>query len=333
KSVDEIYKKIILRLWNVYKFYELYAGKLQTTNYKLQTTNLLDKWIIARLEELKGEVSKWMDKYELDKAVKPISDFVDDLSTWYLRRSRERFKNENEDKENAIATTRYVLLEFSKLIAPFMPFMAEMIYQNVKRQTSNVERIKSVHLENWPKLKPLISRFAEKILKRDKKLFEKMAETRKICSLGLEARQKAGIKVRQSLALFKIKNQKSKIKNHKELLNLIKDEINVKEIIFSDKIENEVEIDTIITPELKKEGQSRELTRFIQDLRKISNLTPDQKIVLEITTSHEGKNLIEKFESEFKKSVGVEKIEFKDVIESGGEIKIDEMNFRIKIGK
>ena len=334
KSVDEIYKKVILRLWNVYKFYELYADKkMSNVNPSAggQISNVLDKWIIARLEELKGEISKWMDKYELDKASRPIGDFIDDLSTWYLRRSRERFKNENEDKKNAIATTRYVLLEFSKLIAPFMPFMSESIYQQLMVDDQRV--IASVHLENWPKLKPLISRFAEKLLKRDKKLLETMVETRKICSLGLEARQKAGIKVRQPIAFLKIKNQKSKIKNNEELLDLIKDEINVKEIVFDSSIKNEVEIDTIITPELKKEGQLRELTRFIQDLRKINNLTPVQKIVLEITTSHEGKNLIEKFESEFKKSVGAEKIEFKDVIESGGEIKIDEMNFRIKIGK
>src|SRR3989338_8145873 len=113
KSVDEIYKKVILRLWNVYKFYELYADKkMSNVNPSAggQISNVLDKWIIARLEELKGEISKWMDKYELDKASRPIGDFIDDLSTWYLRRSRERIKSDmREEKEAALGTLRFVL--------------------------------------------------------------------------------------------------------------------------------------------------------------------------------------------------------------------------------
>ena len=135
-----------MRLKNVLAFYLMYADKkLQTTNYKPQTTNILDKWILARLNVLTGEITKAMDKYELNEAVRPIADFVEDLSNWYVRRSRERFKEEGDDKQSASETLKYVLIEFSKLIAPFMPFVAEEIYQELKGSGE------SVHLDEWPK--------------------------------------------------------------------------------------------------------------------------------------------------------------------------------------
>ena len=333
KGVDEVYKKVIMRLWNSYQFYDLYAEQREKIQHKSvlssykSAMNVLDKWIIARLNQLIAEVSMAMDKYELDKAARPIGDFVEDLSTWYIRRSRERFKTEGKDKQNAIATTNFVLSEFSKVIAPFAPFIAEKIFMDLGNKNS-------VHLENWPKVnKKLIN----------KKLIEAMMETRKICSLGLEARQKAGIKVRQPLASLKIKNpraeislmqggQKSKIKNNEDFLNLIKDEINIKEIIFDKNIATDVELDTIITLELKVEGQLREFIRAIQDLRKKSGLKPEQKIILEIQVSEAGQKLLNKFENEIKKSAGIKKIEFKDVV-IGEEIKIDELEFKIVINK
>ena len=161
KGVDEAHKKVIMRLKNVLAFYLMYADKkLQTTNYKPQTTNILDKWILARLNVLTGEITKAMDKYELNEAVRPIADFVEDLSNWYVRRSRERFKEEGDDKQSASETLKYVLIEFSKLIAPFMPFVAEEIYQELKGSGE------SVHLDEWPK--------GEKIKKEDEKLLEEM---------------------------------------------------------------------------------------------------------------------------------------------------------------
>ena len=339
KGVDEIYKKVIMRLWNVYKFYELYSEKKIKVKRlaEIKSVNVLDIWILARLDQLIAEVSEAMDKYELDNATRPIADFVDDLSTWYIRRSRSRFSERGKtlagrgntqkelelDKNNAIATTNFVLSEFSKVIAPFMPFTAEAIYKNLK---SN----KSVHLENWP---AFVKTSAGKP-KIDKKLIEMMAETRKICSLGLEARQKAGIKVRQPIASLKIKSQsagrRTNLKNNKDFLNLIKDEVNVKEIIFNKDIASDVELDTKITPELKAEGDLRELTRAIQDLRKEAGLTPEQKVVLEIQTGVNGKIFIEKFEDEIKKSVGAKEIEFKNAI-GGKEVKIDELEFTLKI--
>ncbi|MBI2628117.1 MAG: class I tRNA ligase family protein [Candidatus Niyogibacteria bacterium] len=297
KGVDEIHKKVIMRLWNSYQFYELYAGKnlkfnLSAGGKKLKLNNILDKWIIARLGQLIVEVSEAMDKYELDRATRPIGDFVDDLSTWYIRRSRDRFKAERKDKNNAIATTKFVLSEFSKIIAPFAPFLAEMIYQNLGNKNS-------VHLESFPKIDKKMT---------DKKLLEIMAETRKICSFGLEARAKAGIKVRQPLQKLKVKSLKLKVK--KEFLDLIKDEINVKNIVFDAKIKNEIELDMLITLALKEEGMIRELTRKIQETRKKAGLAPRDKIEMIIFAGAGVKKIIKKHQKTFQKNISARSLEF-----------------------
>jgi len=317
KGVDEIYKKVVLRLWNVYKFYEMYADKPKTANYKPKTKNVLDQWILARLEQLKIQVSNLMDKYELDKAVRPLADFVDDLSTWYIRRSRERFKVNGSDAQRASSITCYVLSEFSKIIAPFLPFIAEAIYKSLQNTSS-------VHLENWPNLnKKLI----------DKNLLDSMAEIRKIASLALEARQKAEIKVRQPLSELRIKNYE--LRGKKELLEILADEINVKQIVFDRKIKNEVELDTKITPELKAEGQLRELTRIIQGLRKETGYTPKDKIYLWLEGQKEIEFAVNKYLNDFKEKVGAESVEFRRTEKSDAELetKIDDQKIWIGIKK
>ena len=337
KGVDEIYKKMILRLWNIYKFYELYAdsSKIQNTKYKIQNTNILDKWIIARLEQLKQEVSNSLGKYELDKAVRPLGGFIDDFSTWYIRRSRDRFvarrltqtgrgltqKDIEQDKNSAINTTHFVLSEFSKILAPFTPFVAEAIYKNLKslpcRQTGQILNLKfceSVHLEKWPNLdKKLI----------DKKLINSMVEIRRIASLALELRTKAGIKVRQPLSELRIKDLE--LRNKKELLKILADEINVKKVIFDSKIKQEIELDIKITPELKTEGLLREAARAIQDLRKEAGLLPKDKINLWLEIPAEIRSAIDKNISEFKEKICAKNINFgrTDKFDVEAETKMD----------
>ena len=162
-------------------------------------------------------------------------------------------------------------------------------------------------------------------------LIEEMEEVRKIVSLGLEARAKAGIKVRQPLQSLKVKSQKLKVKDGEDLLKLIKDELNVKEIIWDDKILGEVELDAEITPELKEEGELRELVRGLQDLRKKSGLNPGQKIVLLVQAEEQARKFMEKFAEEIKKSAGLEKLEFKVALEDGQEISTDSFAIKAKI--
>ena len=295
KGVDEVYKKVILRLWNVYKFYELYTDKkILNFKSKISNLNILDKWILAQLNVLIGEVSKALDNYELDKATRPISDFIDDLSTWYIRRSRERFKNEGGDKQGVIATTKFVLLELSKTIASFMPFMAEAIYQQIANR-----KAQSVHLESWSAVDKMAI---------DRKLLKQMAKIRRLASLALEARAKTQIKVRQPLSELRIKN--AELRNKNELLEILADEINVKKIIFDAKIKNEIELNTKITPELKAEGDLRELARMIQDLRKEAGYTPKDKIYLYLEAPKEIEYIVKKHLKGFQEKIGAKNIEF-----------------------
>ena len=273
-GVKESLRKNVMLLWNVCKFYGLFAGDVvETKNFSsVQSDNILDKWIIARLNQLVCEVSENMDKYNLPKATRPISEFINDLSTWYIRRSRNRFKGGDEnDKAQALKTTKHVLMNFSKIIAPVMPFIAEQVWQKVTG--FNFEnKDKSVHLEGWPN--------AGKI---DKNIIAEMEATRKIVELGLAKRDETGIKVRQPLSKLKVKSEKLKVE--KEYIDLIKDELNVKTVEThcnaSDKeSELKVELDTKLTPELKQEGIKREIVRTINSMRKNAGLTISNRIVL-----------------------------------------------------
>ena len=145
KGIDEVVKKNIQRLYNVYSFYDMYKNEAPEQNIfdPKKATHPLDAWIICRLSEVRMLVGTHLDAYEFDRASRPLADFIDDLSTWYIRRSRDRFKSKDaSDRSQALVATRFVLNEFSKLMAPFMPFTAEDIYQKTKLAGAK----ESVHL-------------------------------------------------------------------------------------------------------------------------------------------------------------------------------------------
>jgi isoleucyl-tRNA synthetase len=276
KGVDEIAKKNISRLYNVLSFYELYQdGTLSSDKSK----NVLDHWIIARLMELIKTSTEGYENYRMDIAVRPLTDFIDDFSVWYLRRSRDRFKNDTDDKKDALATLRYVLNTLSKVMAPSMPFFAEYIFQ----KTKNPNDQESVHLDSWPASG-----------KFDADIIVKMSEVREIVNLALAERTLAGIKVKQPLASLKIKNAKSKLTLENNLLDLIKDEVNIKDVIFDSLIEKEVELDLNITEELKDEGLIREIIRAVQEERKEQKLVLQDKISVWMAVPQKEKLLIEK---------------------------------------
>ncbi len=285
-GVDEVFKKITMRLDNVRAFYEMYAGSNPIPRNIGERTAVLDKWIVARWQETHAEVTHHLDTHELDKATRLIMPFLDDLSTWYLRRSRDKFKSINMDERNAaIETTGWILLQVSKLLAPFMPFLAEDLYQRLNIE----EKKESVHLEIWPAMG--ISPHT---------VLEEMEGVRRIVSLALEARAKAGIKVRQPLATLKIAGNLKLLKND-ELTNIIADEVNVKVVEGSADVDV-IELDTTITPELKEEGELRDFIRAIQDMRKKAGLNPADRIVL--TVPKEKMVLLEKYHDELMATVG-----------------------------
>jgi isoleucyl-tRNA synthetase len=299
KTVDEIVKKVFNLVANVTTFYKTYENKEKGAGSRKQeeSQNVIDQWIMARLNQLIENVTKNMEAYVFLEPTREIREFIADLSQWYLRRSRDRFKGDDmADKQAALDTTRYVLLTLAKVMAPFTPFFAEYLYQEVGGDKE------SVHLESWPT--------AGKI---NGQLIKDMEIVRVICSKGLEARTMAKINVRQPLATLKTKTNINELVssfNVFQIGELIKDEVNVKDIVFNPSIEKDVELDTTITPELKEEGALRELIRAIQDLRKEKGLSVSDKA--SVIVPNDQKAVAEKYADEIKKVTNVTNISFGD---------------------
>ena len=316
KEVLELQRKNIGRLNNVLTMYGMFAdGSVAPQS---DSSHVLDRWIMARLHELIAQSTAGYTNYELDKATRPVTDFIDDLSVWYLRRSRERLKgvaksgglstevasnsdvrkngdNLNSsckevilvDAELALGTLRHVLLELSKVMAPVMPFFAEQLFLGVKAE----DDAQSVHLSNWPEGGEV-----------DAEVLESMEVARGAVSSMLEARVKAQIKVRQPIA----KVTGPELSN--ELQQVVLDEVNAKVYEVGDT----VVIDTDITPELQAEGDSRDFIRAVQDLRKKSGLEAQDNIVLTVNADEKGKNLLEKFMEDITTTVGATEVLFSD---------------------
>ncbi len=265
KAIGDIQRKVLATLWNSYSFFTLYAGVDQwSPKNKLGAVadpkNLLDRWIVSELHKLIGEVDMNMQGYDLVKATRPFELFVDNLSNWYIRRSRKRFwKSENDgDKNSAYETLHYVLVELAKTMAPFCPFIAEEIYKNLTGE-------ESVHLVDFPMSN-------EKLI--DEKLNTEMKKVRDVISEGLQQRALNKIKVRQPLSVASIKY----VVDSMELKEIIKEELNIKELLIDEKQEENIKLDTNITPELKLEGQARELVRAIQEMRKEAGYEVNNRI-------------------------------------------------------
>ncbi len=259
-------KRRLLTLYNVFSFFETYVNKEEVK--EKESNNILDKWIVSRLENLVEKVEKGMEQYDVCSASRDLEKFfIDDLSLWYLRRSRSRFHEKGEQREQAIATIHYVLSKLLCLMAPITPFFAEELYLRIKR-TDDPE---SVHLKEWP---------VSNKTKRDKKLEDKMKIIRDIAGKVLSQRAEKEIRVRQPLSSLKVKSKRIE---DSELIELLKEEVNVKKILFDDKIKEEVVLDTEITSALAEEGRIRELIRNIRSLRKKLGLTPEKKVNLIIS--------------------------------------------------
>lgn len=296
-GVDEIVKKNIGRLANVLAFYKLYEDDTVRDH---TSANVLDRWIITRLDELIIETTRGYEEYQLDSATRPLSKFIDDLSVWYLRRSRDRFKEDGADKTAALATMRYVLHRLSLVIAPAMPFFAEHLFQSVKEG----EDEESVHLAAWPEVS-VQTRFFFRLFSptnKEKEILEAMAAARAIVTKALEARDAAKIKVRQPLASLAVPEDS---KLGEEYLVIIAEEVNVKKVILG----SEVRLDTNITTELREEGLVRDTIRAIQAFRKEKGMKPGESANYVAQTSAEERSVVEKYREHIQKATHT-RIEF-----------------------
>jgi isoleucyl-tRNA synthetase len=313
-DLKETHSRIINMLWNSYTFYELYAKDIAAQCDPHTSPNVLDAWILSRLSETINGVTRSLDAYETVPACRYIRDFIEDYSTWYLRRSRERIKEEGEDKQFALATMRHVLLTLARVIAPLMPFIAENIHQGLNGEGE------SVHLAKWPE--------AAKV---DEKLHADMQAARGATSAALEARASAKIKVRQPLATLTISSGHTLAQGgaKQALLEIIASEVNVKQVVLGDTGGQEVVLDTVVTPELQAEGYLRDLIRSIQDLRKQKGLNPADSPMLHIAVDGESRAFVETHREELIKATHLAGISF-----DGGEgvtVKVGALSFGISL--
>lgn len=314
KGVAEVMRKLILRLDNVMSFYELYRDKeLEVkTSGRVESSHPLDKWINARLSELEKGVRTAVEAYELDRASRPIMDFVDGLSTWYLRRSRDRFKGDDATDRDAARLTLYsALKKLSHIMAPFIPFYADSLYRNLRLE----DEVDSVHLSSWPDEEPV-----------DEDILKEMSRVREVVSEGLEARASAGIKVRQPLKSLSYGGEEIS----DELHSIIADEVNVKEVKYKKDLES-VELDLEMTPELLLEGAARELMRNIQGMRKAKGLSPHDVVDFSIATNEHGQEIIEKHGDSIKETVAARSLSVSLLDKDDDVILIEGIPFLIEI--
>ena len=275
KDVSDVARKISM-IWNVYDFFTMYASvdgfdsKQAVAVSKLE--NPLDIWLVSRVYELRNEITEGMEAYNIPSALSNVLLFIDDLSNWFVRRSRRRFwKSEDDtDKNAAYSTLYFILVYLAKILAPFTPFLAEELYQKMTGEEFDSSVTESVHLLNWPEAGEI-----------DQKVLEKMARTREIITEGLALRMNKSeneeqIKVRQPLAEYIYEGEP--LDEYYE--QIIADEVNVKSVRAGEK----AYLDKHLTEELLEEGFIRELIRFIQAARKKAGLEVDDRIKLSIDT-------------------------------------------------
>lgn len=279
EDVKDAHARVVNMLRNVLAFYQLFEDRSVTALH--DSPRVLDQWIVARLNASIADITAAFDAYDVPTGTREMRAFVDDLSTWYVRRSRDRVKGTDEkDKTYALGTLRYILLEFSKMIAPVMPFIAEEIYR-VVHSSGDVE---SVHLCAWPEVRQSwLDSFLGK--GKDLLLISNMAKVRMFASEAMRLRQAAGIKVRQPLSKLTIgaaDDFSERTQYIEEYKRLIKDEVNVKNVYLT-KETSEVKLDTMLTAELIKEGDIRELMRAVAVARKEQGYSPHDGVELSIS--------------------------------------------------
>ena len=275
KDVSDVARKLSM-IWNVYDFFTMYAEvdgfDSEQAMVVSEFVNPLDIWLVSRVHQVRNQITEGMEAYNIPAALSSVLEFIDDMSNWFVRRSRRRFwkSEDDQDKLEAYSTLYYVLIYLAKILAPFTPFLAEELYQKMTGAgVVNSEIPESVHLLDWPEAGVI-----------DEAILTKMAKTREIITAGLAERMKkteteAQIKVRQPLA--KLVYAGEKLDDFYE--QIIMEEVNVKSVEHGEALA----LDKTLTPELLEEGKIRELIRFVQAARKKAGLNVDDRIRLMVS--------------------------------------------------
>ena len=275
KDVSDVARKLSM-IWNVYDFFTMYAEvdgfDSEQAMAVSEFVNPLDIWLVSRVHRVRNQITEGMEAYNIPAALSSVLEFIDDMSNWFVRRSRRRFwkSEDDQDKLEAYSTLYYVLIYLAKILAPFTPFLAEELYQKMTGAgVVNSEIPESVHLLDWPEAGVI-----------NEAVLVQMAKTREIITAGLAERMKkteseAQIKVRQPLA--KLIYAGEKLDDFYE--QIIMEEVNVKSVEHGEALV----LDKTLTPELLEEGKIRELIRFVQAARKKAGLNVDDRIRLMVS--------------------------------------------------
>lgn len=301
-DLGKLTRRFILIVYNSFVFWQSYARRAVDAD-PYRSPNVLDRWVLARLQQLVGEVTNHLEAYEVGKAAGLIETFTDDLSRWYIRRSRDRFQQAardgagEQDAAYASATLHAVLQTVSRILAPFMPFFSDALYRSL-----GAGHAVSVHLADWP---------TAPARTLDNELIVDMQMVRDAAAAALALRATAKIKVRQPLQSLTMKN--TALRGKEELLKILCDEVNVKEVLFDSKLAapEGIALDTTITPQLREEGLIRELTRTIAGLRADAKYQMEDQILLAIECSEELGAIMQRHLVTLRKNVNAKTVEFK----------------------
>lgn len=275
KDVSDVARKLSM-IWNVYDFFTMYAEvdgfDSEQAMAVSEFVNPLDIWLVSRVHQVRNQITEGMEAYNIPAALSSVLEFIDDMSNWFVRRSRRRFwkSEDDQDKLESYSTLYYVLIYLAKIMAPFTPFLAEELYQKMTGAgVVNSEIPESVHLLDWPEAGLI-----------DEVVLTQMAKTREVITAGLAERMKkteteAQIKVRQPLA--KLVYAGERLDDFYE--QIIMEEVNVKSVEHGEALA----LDKTLTPELLEEGKIRELIRFVQAARKKAGLNVDDRIRLMVS--------------------------------------------------
>ena len=275
KKADEVRKTFYLKLWNSFVFFSTYVNldkplKEQVKNLDYDKLEPVDRWILNQLLNLKKDIEQNLKAYQPHKAAQSVEKFLEDLSNWYIRLNRDRLWVNSADKTSKLRfyqSMYYLLTNFMILLSPFLPFITEEIF------TSLQVDIRSVHLASWPNLKEI---------KIDANLSADFARLKEIIEKARSRRKELKIKIRQPLKKMIVKFPSEYKDSVDQFQHLIKSELNVKRIDFKKSDKMQVDFDTEITKELKREGEVRELIRTLQLERKKQNLDPEVKVRIKI---------------------------------------------------
>lgn len=324
-DLNEYVKTVMIPLWNTYRYLTMYAQLNDWTpkNAEYPEKLVLDRWLKSYMNSVTRDYSMAVESYDLPGSVRLIQPTIDNISTWWIRRSRERFANGDTDALQALYAA---LVQFTKTFAPQMPFLSEEMYQNLVVNVGLKDAKESVHLEDYPEVGEI-----------DEELLKNMDVVREVASLGLNVREENKMKLRQPLAKAVVPVE------DEELRQLVQEELNVKEVEYSkskpkdkklttqESKEYYASLDLELTEELKSEGWMNDVARTVQVMRKDGGFKMEDRVsVLYSTDSDEVAKMLEEFGKELGEKVGATKVERVDELE-GEEVKLDEHSVTLSV--